>query len=70
MFNSECVGRKPIRAVVVNQRRALACEAATLADKTLADKTLADETLADETLADDLGALHFHAAGLQQMDLY
>jgi hypothetical protein len=65
MFNSECVGRKPIRAVVVNQRRALACEAATLADK-----TLADETLADETLADDLGALHFHAAGLQQMDLY
>jgi len=65
MFNSECVGRKPIRAVVVNQRRELACEAATLADK-----TLADETLADETLADDLGALHFHAAGLQQMDLY
>jgi len=60
MFDSECVGRKPIRAVVVNQRRALACEAATLADK----------TLADETLADDLGALHFHAAGLQQMDLY
>ncbi len=50
---------------MVNQRRALACEAATLADK-----TLADETLADETLADDLGALHFHAAGLQQMDLY
>jgi len=60
MFDSECVGRKPIRPVVVNQRRALACEAATLADK----------TLADETLADDLGALHFHAAGLQQMDLY